>query len=296
MKMKKNKNKIIAIILCICITVPTFSVGVISFAKANPDIIKLPFVENAPISEMNISDVKQTTDTDMKSIEGKSISVEIPSEGTKEIYKGTKKTIVAKGTEKSNFIKNTGTTDRYNLDKDDIEEMLNSGYSIKQIFEADEAGNRIQENPESLLERGKQEKKELKDIEKEIKSERKQKQFDELKVKYPKEYEQLKTEKLKDNEITNLLIFYDLNDVKSITELAGEYGKNGDKALVKALKAKTTTLSTTKMKEYGIAAGDTNGLSDDILSRMEELSKKTNKPVKELIKGYRDARNKLEVK
>ena len=294
--MKKNKNKIIAIILCICITVPTFSVGVISFAKANPDIIKLPFVENAPISEMNISDVKQTTDTDMKSIEGKSISVEIPSEGTKEIYKGTKKTIVAKGTEKSNFIKNTGTTDRYNLDKDDIEEMLNSGYSIKQIFEADEAGNRIQENPESLLERGKQEKKELKDIEKEIKSERKQKQFDELKVKYPKEYEQLKTEKLKDNEITNLLIFYDLNDVKSITELAGEYGKNGDKALVKALKAKTTTLSTTKMKEYGIAAGDTNGLSDDILSRMEELSKKTNKPVKELIKGYRDARNKLEVK
>ena len=287
-----KKKKITAIILCICITLPTFCIGAVSFAKTNPDIIDLSFLKSAPAPKTNVSNGVQTMESVAENLEGKVISIKVPDTGKEEVYKGTKKTVIVDGTKQLKSIKSAGANDLYNLDQKDVEELLNSGYSIKQIFEADEIGNSICENPKNLLERAKKEEIDLKDIEKKVIAERKQKRFDELKVKYSKEYLELKKEQLNDNSISTLLAFYDQNDVKSIHELVGQYKKDGDKALVKAVKAKEPMLSKDKMNKYGLASSDNEGLSDELISKMEELSRQTNKPVKELIKGFKEAQEK----
>ena len=287
-----KRKKIIAIILCVCVILPIFSVGAISFAKANPDIISLPFSGSHQKPEFNAGNMRGTADLAPELAEGKEITVKLPDSNAEEVFKGTKKTIGVKGNGKA-ADNNTSATDLYNLGKKEIEALINGGYTLKQIFEADEIGNRIMENPANLLERSKNEHKELKDIEKAIMSERKQKQLDGLKEKYSMEYAELKNEQFNDQDISTLLVFYDQNDVKSMKELARQYKENGDKALSKALKAKSSSLSKEKMDMYGISEADAEGLNDEILTSLEELSKKTDKPVKDLVKGMKAAQSRM---
>lgn len=274
----KNK-KIIAITLCIGLVVSSFGGYVTGYSK-NEDS---KFTAKEYDSRLDNSGVEVLPSQNLvklapevtepeKTVYDKAI---ITSNEGEILYKGTMATL------------DPNMPDMYNLEEKEIKSMMEKGYSVEDIFEADKISNEIGIEPEALLEKKDSSNKSLEQIKKDVLDENKKKTFTKLKATYKTEYEKLKNKKIGEDEIMNLLAYADINKVKITDTMLATYRKEGEKFFQKAT-TKTTgsQLSQNKKAEYQLTDTEASSISDETLSKLEALSQKTGKPVKELVKAY----------
>lgn len=275
----KNR-KIMAITLCIGILASSFGGTLISNAKND----KSEFTIKKNNSSLDNSMVSVLPSQKIIELEPEVYSTEnVPSDkiitaSDKEgeiLYKGTLSTLNPEG------------KDMFYIGEKEIEDMMQKGYSVEDIFEADKISNEIGIEPEALLEKKAASNKSLEQIKKDVLAESREKTISELKNKYKNEYKKLKGKNLKETEIINLLAYADVNNVKVSDTLINEYQKNGDKVFKKAKnEIKANKVSQETKKEYQLSEAETKDLSEELIGKLEVLSKKTGISVEELAKGY----------
>lgn len=275
----KNK-KIFAIALSVSLLTSSLSGVYISYAKS--EVIKND-PSNYEVSEsMNEFEVLAPTpsitqlEPELYNMEDLS-KAKLPAdnkETSEVIYKGRK------------IIDPVLRKDVYNISGNDIEELIKQGFTIEDIFKADELANNIYEDPKSLLKMKAETGKSLEEVKDDMIKERKAKAVNSIKDKHEKEYNKLQKEGFTDDEIISFISYLDMNQLQLTDSLIGEYKISDEKIF----KEKNNKLSAEFKKKYKISDKEAVGLTDDLVKAMEKLSKKTGKPVRELLESI-DKRN-----
>ncbi|MBU5334083.1 hypothetical protein KQI61_17970 [Anaerocolumna aminovalerica] len=271
----KNK-KIYAIALIICLLTSSLSGVYISFAKS--EAIKKE-TSNYELSEELIEFEKLAPKPSITELEPEQYNkeeltkVELATDNIKSsevIYEGRK------------IISSVQKKDIYNINENDIEELIKQGFSIQDIFQADEIANEINEDPINLLKMKLETGKTLKEVKDDVIKARKEKIVKNIQNNFKKEYTRLLEDGFKENEIISILCYMDMNNLQLTDSLIAEYKSSGEKLF----KSKKIKLSEEYKSKYKITNRDSLGLTDDIVKAMEKLSKKTGKPVDELINSF----------
>ncbi|HJV47462.1 MAG TPA: hypothetical protein VJ824_17220, partial [Bacillota bacterium] len=274
---KKNKK---LLILSLCFGLAFSSIGTLSISSAEELMQKVKslndkYITSTPTkkdispSEANNSAQAKAQDIELKYTNGDGV-----------LYKGKRESLDA-----GDPFKN----DRYHLTQQDIEELLKNGHSIEDIFKADEIGNHINEDPKNLLAKKKEKGTKWEDMEETVTNERAEKFLGQLKEKHPKEFQQLQNQGLKQDEQFVLLSMYDRHLASGMQELIDTYKKDGNEGINRILQnpKQHSNVSKEKIDALGLTADDADGLSEDEIDRIKNLSEKTNIPLKELLNGYK---------
>ena len=182
--------------------------------------------------------------------------------------------------------------DRYDLSQEEMAELVDSGYSLEDIFKADEIGNHFNENPQTILKNKKEKNLKWDDMEIDIVRDRAEKYLDKLKKKHPQEFAQLEAANLSLEEQFTLLSIYDRHLTPSLEQLISSYKKNGEEALKEIAKNPQSygKVSKANMERHGLSDEEVEGLSDEVIERMEVAAKKANVSVKEFVNGHQKAK------
>jgi len=280
MEDKMRNKKIIAFTLCIGILASSFGSYITGYSQINTN----KFTEKKYDTSLDNSGINTLPSLNLAEIEPEvnnrkniySNNSLITSDNNEEIlYKGTKSTL------------NPGTPDIYNISEDEVKSMLQEGYTVKDIFEADKIGNETGIEPKTLLEKKESTGKSLNQIKNEILETNRKKVVEEFKKTYPKEYEKLKSKKVKESDITNLIVYAEINNRKITDDLVTAYLKSGSKLFEKPIVTENEDqISQDDKKKYQLSDLETESIPAELIPKFEELAKKTGKPVKELMKGY----------
>ncbi|BCJ92671.1 hypothetical protein acsn021_02400 [Anaerocolumna cellulosilytica] len=270
-------KKIIAITLCVGLLASSFSGYLTGYSKNEKNKLTIKKYD----SSLDNSGLTTLPSVDLVEIESEAIIPEntpyhkntsISDMEGEIMYKGTKVTLNPEG------------KDVYSIGKEEIEAMMQEGYSVVDIFEADKISNETGIAPEILLEKKTDSSKSLAEIKKEILEENREKTYEKLKDTYKKEYEKLKNKKLKETEIMNLLAYADVNNIKVTDELIVTYQKSGEKLFQSTMNESKVNQGT--KEKYQLSDAETKGLTQELMSKLELLSQKTGKPVEEMVKAY----------
>jgi predicted double-glycine peptidase len=262
----KNK-RLLAILLCISFLGSSFSGMVTTYAKNNQskNVNKMDSIK-AP--DQNITTEVPVLFNDADIVPGKNVSDYVTESNSS----------------KSDVSNNTiSYSQKYNIGDEEIEKLLKEGYSIQEIEEADQISNEIGEDPINLLESAKISGKKLNDIKEEKLKEIKESCINSIKSKYPDDYEKLKKENMKDDDIIIIMSYAEANNLQLSDELIKEYKMNN----ISFSKAGNgNSVSDKTKKKYKITEKDAEYLTEDIIMQLEDIAEKSGKPVKELIKSY----------
>lgn len=173
--------------------------------------------------------------------------------------------------------------DAFNINKEDVENLVKKGFTVQEIFEADDIANEIYEDPIKLLERSKSSDKPMKEVKSEILKERKDNTIKELTTKYGNEYKKLQNEKFAEDEIITFFEYIESNNLKFTNELMKEYKTKGQEFF---RENKKSNLTDATKKQYSLSDKEAEGLTEDVIATLNSISKKENKSLKELIKDY----------
>lgn len=236
-------------------------------------------VVDVPVGEIpvNLESPDGKKPVELESPEGKQ---QQEKENGKVVYQGTRV-----------YSKNESSTkkDFYNLEGEELESLLNQGYSLEDIFKADEIANRLYEDPKILLEKKKETKKDWKQTEEEVKNEKINGYLEEFKQSHPEAYMEVEKESFSNNEKFVLLSMYAKKLSPSLKELIDVYKREGQKGLKQIIKNKKFygKVSTEIKNKHGLTDQEVAGLSDDTLNRMEKISNNYKVPLKDLIKKHK---------
>lgn len=273
----KNK-KLMAITLCVGIVVSSFGGYITGYSKFEPEEFKAKkldaSLDSSGTSTLPPLNIIEINEADLKP-ENNANKIVVTSDDGEILYKGTRSTL------------DPDSKDMFNIGEEEIEAMMQEGYSVEDIFEADKISNESGIEPEILLEKKAETNRSLEEIKKDILEESKEKTFSKLKETYKKEYDKLKSKKLKENEIMNLLAYTDINNVKVTDELIATYQKSGDEFFKNSnYGIKDSQLSKEMSNEYQLTGDEAKVISDKVLSKLEAISQKTGRPMEELIEGF----------
>ena len=269
-----RKKKILVLSLCLCFIFS--SIVYLSIGSANETMKKF---------KLNDQSVKSTSAKVVVKDLNKSMGIPVNNipisinSGDGVLYQGKKESLQSG---------DPFQEDKYHIEKEELEDLMEKGHSIADIFKADEMGNRLNVDPKNLLEKKKEKNQKWEEIEKEVLKERAEKFLNKLKEKHPQEFEQLQAAGLSVEEQFTLLAMYDRHIVTSIEQLIDTYKQSGEEGLKNIFKNPKFygKVSKEKMDKHGLTDKDVEGLSDEMIDRMEIISKKANVPVKKLIQGY----------
>jgi len=178
--------------------------------------------------------------------------------------------------------------DIYNFSAEETLELYKQGYTLEEIATADDIGNQINVEPRKLLEMKRKEKKNFDEIKTQIKSERREENFQKLKVKYYKQYEELIKQSInKQEEQLAILSFVDTNEIGSIKDLVQKYKKSRHAVFKSSFNPKQKKLSKQTMNKYGLTTQESVGITDAELERVAKVAQKKNKDIKEVLKGLK---------
>jgi hypothetical protein len=247
----KNK-KSIAVILSIGIAVSGFSQIITTYAQNSMEEVdfssgKAP-EQNITSLEPELFDQNVTPNKDVYGLDNQNAV----------LYQGIKIRANSKSTK-----------DLYNLGEDEIETLLESGFSIQDIYEADEISNELFVNPVELLNMKKESNKSLTELRSDIINQRKESSNNYLKNKYKNDFKTLQEQGLNEEEIFSLLAYADINNLQVNKELIMNYKNKGSDVF----KAGKNKLSDDTKKKYGITDNDSAKLSDELIQMFEKVSK-----------------------
>ncbi|AEG61160.1 hypothetical protein [Desulforamulus ruminis] len=270
-----QKKKILALILCfsfILSSMSFLSIGIAGEFMKKANLSDSPLLKSTPGKQV-VKELNRGIDSPMGDI-----LLEITN-GDGVLYQGQRESL-----ESGDAFKE----DTYHIEGEELANLIQEGYSVSDIFKADELANKIHEEPKNLLKRKKELDKNWEEVEKKLFTERAEKFITKFKSKYPKESKQLEDQGFSEEEQFTLLAMYDQQMVSSIEELTKSYKQNGEEGLKNIIKNPRLhgKISKEKMDKYGLTEQDTKGLSEDMIEKMEMISQEVNVPVKELIKGY----------
>lgn len=275
----KNK-KAIAIAISFSIFASSFSGIYISYAKDNNG--------NLNLTDNNMDEYTMAAPTPyITSLDMEKYGIALNNTNNKQ-NAGDDSEEVFKGKKTSLNINNSDTEDMYHLGKTEIEEFLQQGYSIQDIFKADEIGNSIYVDPKDILSKAKSTGKSLDDVKNDIIKDREVKAKEKLKTKYELEYKKLINNKISEDDTINFLAFIDANNIQVSDDLIQKYKKNG-KELFK--EDKNYKLKQETKNKYQLSDKDTEGLSENMINKIEEISKTTGDSVKDIIKSIKKNMN-----
>jgi hypothetical protein len=171
----------------------------------------------------------------------------------------------------------------FKLNAKEIENYMEKGYSMQDIFEADELGDKIVEEPKKLLDQKAESKDSVVEIAEGIMSDKKETAITDLKNKYKDEYSKLSEQNFKDNEIVSLLMYIDVNSLKLTNDLITKYKNEGEELFQSVAIDK---LSDKYKKKYNISNSDAKYFNDNLIRCYEDISKNSKLTVKQLIEDY----------
>ncbi len=262
-------KKVIAIALCIGLFASCFNGVMISLAKNDTKEMEY-LTDKAP--DQNITELEpelsQAGDAVQQSNK-KSLSSKVETGDSVIIYQG----------ETVSLQEGTPSTDVYNIEGDTLKELLDQGFTIEEIYEADDIGNRIYVDPIELLKRSRDENISLKELEETIVKEMSENYYANLKEKYSKEYKRLSDDKMDDKDIENLLVYIDDRQLELSEDIIKDYKQKGEKIF-------SQVLSNQTREKYNLSWEDAKKLTDEKVKELEGTSKKTGKAVKSVIKEY----------
>ncbi len=262
--MFKNK-KAISIILCIGIVTSGFSGIITTYAQNN----------NGKVLERTEASQPKQNITELLP----EVNVQEPADGKSETISGE---ILYQGVRKRYDPEGSGTY-QYNIGSEDIKALLESGFTIQDILEADEIGNEIYIDPMELLAMKKETAKSFEELKAEVIKKREDDSISYLKNKYKKDMGTLQKEGLSEDEIISFLISVDSSGQTIEDGLIKEYKRRGTAAFQPDAKQ---GLSEATKKKYGITDKDAGKLTEELVNMLEQASKDTDKPVKELIQSF----------
>lgn len=269
-----KSKKIIAVALAFGTLFSSINIAFTSTIKDGK--ISMPFISNFSSQKTAGTVIGHNNEPDkniLEATESKEISVKLPE----------KDETVVSGTKES-FTVDSKDSDLYSYTQKDIEDLLNKGYSIEDIIKADEVGNRLRENPAKLLEMKEKGKKDWDAIEKGVESERKQNYLSGMQQQKPEMYNRLKNEKFTDDDMALIFAYMNNNEAASLDGIIKEYKARGKEAL----KADTKkAIDETKLEQYGLKKDDVQGLSDEMLEKLEQVAKDRGVPIKELAAEFK---------
>ena len=224
MKSKKTITLITIIFLLVA------SIGTV-FAAVATGTITLPSTVTKPES---ISDaVYESEDMRIEPAKEQKV-IMVDAQDKKLMFESSRQIITS---EKDNEI------NKSNFSKGEIKQLLEEGYNVKDILQADQVCNETHEKPSTLLKRKKSENLDWSSIANKVKKERRTKAINNLKAKYPDIDKKLTDKKLSEDEKYELLAFMDNNDVSSVDAIVQEYKKGGQAKLAKFIKPKKEKLN-----------------------------------------------------
>lgn len=266
-----KKRRIIALIICCCMFFTIL--GSVGYAKEIFVGLKDKVLETKPTKDSGTF-ITPSARTD-KAIPTFNISGQ-----KKVLYKTTRDFVYL----------NTTNKDKYNFYQNDIEELLKEGYSIQDLYKADEIGNKLDVDPRQLLKDKKVKNSSWDSIEKEHKLQKNLSEFNRLKNKYKQESGFLVKEGLKDDEQFLLLLGFDQQSGVSISELVNTYRSKGEPGLVNII-SENKKASREQLSALGISPDSLNGMSLKTLEKIKTRAQKAGVPVKDFIKNVKKSKN-----
>lgn len=188
-KMKKSSRRCIALALAISLVSASFS-GVCLYAKSQENssetiqqILLSDLEEFAPTD--TVLELKPEADTNLQTS-----YIDLEDGDGEELFSYRKEEVIYHGIESQEL--NIAEEIPHNeLTDEKIQELVEQGYSIEDIFMAYEIANRIYQDPEEMLRRKVETGKTLEEIKDEILEGKTKKRIELVKGKYPKEYQEL---------------------------------------------------------------------------------------------------------
>ncbi|MEW6183311.1 MAG: hypothetical protein AB1500_09085 [Bacillota bacterium] len=266
MKAKKS-----ALIILVILIAASLSIALVSFAQEDQSKND---VSNS--DSLLSSDLQKNEEAANKPPDVTTTAVDASSEKADRPYERTR-------------INDPRRRDIYNFKPEDVEELLEEGYSLQDILKADEIGNRIYEDPKILLQRKKDENKDLEEIEKDIRSERRQSSLKVLKEKYPEEYQKLLDEQFNEEDQFLILAFEDIYGTESFEGLIDGYKQKGRLVFKEKATKMHSGVSKEKMEQYGLSEEETAGLSKATMDQIIRNCEQHNLPVKETLQKIQAA-------
>lgn len=268
-KNQKMKNKrIMALILSIGIFASSFSGLITTYAK-NESEEAVSITSSLP--EQNITELAP----DIVSPDSTYVNVYESDDQNKILYSGTKSSLNPNDPD---------ANDIYNTSGEEIESLLKDGYTIQDIYKADEIGNEICADPKLILETASSSGKSLDEVKNDIQKEQKDKLNNDYKGRYGKEYKELSKMGFSQDDILNILMYSDSNNIQVTDDLINSYKNNGKKAFVNK-KTDKKLIKETKQK-YKLSGKNAEKLSEDTIKELEKASEKTGISAKKLIDAY----------
>lgn len=276
-----RKKKIIIWTLCISLVLPQFLVQSLSLAQGAGEKFGNLMSNHFSIKEDAIRLDRQPVE---KTIQ-EQVFQESSSPVQETVFEGQRISI------------DPEAEDFFELEPEEISQLLQEGYTVEDIYLADELGNELGEHPMDLLqEKDNQKKLDWKAFEESVKDEIRNEQFESIKKEYAEEMTQLQAAGLSE-EMQFTLLLYAKTNHESIDDVLKNYKKDGEKAVKTKKNHKKHSVSKENLKKYNLKESEVIGLTDDILDRLVQVAKATNKDVKKVIQDYQqEAQSKQKTK
>ncbi|MFA9464023.1 MAG: hypothetical protein ACERKN_06985 [Velocimicrobium sp.] len=268
----KNK-KIISFVIVLSLLVPCFGGVFNSYAKSEE--AQKGAADNETVDFSELAPIPSVTELEPDIHNEKNIKL-----GKKTVKKNVSKVIYTK----TRITNDAEETDIYNIGGDDMEDLLEQGFTAEDILEADDIANTIFEDPMILLQMKKETGKMLDEVKDLVLEERKEERVKAIKKEYEREYSKLLKKGFTEDEIISLISYLDMNQMELTNSIIKEYKSEGKKLFQE--QEKESKLSKEYKTKYKLSAKEAEGLTDDVVIAMEKLADRTGKSVEELLKSF----------
>ncbi|MNU95303.1 hypothetical protein D3C71_853140 [compost metagenome] len=153
------------------------------------------------------------------------------------------------------------------------------------IYKIDELANKLLIDPQTIITRKEGDKLDWAKLGEVLQQEKDASMLQVLIKEHPSEYQQIKNEKLTDQ--NKILLLSSLDQGKgSITELLSTFKSKGEKAVTNYESAKSA-----KVESQSTSSSDSTNIDPNVLTRLKGISEKTGTPLNELISKYKGAKD-----
>lgn len=312
-------KKAIAIVLLACLSMPTLF-GSLAYARSRGlNLADMSgFIKDPKI---NYIDLYKDNNLDEKDESPKQIRLQLGQDNP--VYSG--EDISAQNPS------DTKESDIYNFDKNDVEELINKGFTVEEIIEADALGNEILEEPKEILKQKRKTKTDFNKIKEDKVNQKSKDILDKLVKKYPEEAAALNRKEFSDKDKLEILIHEDVYGIESFDDFIVQYQSEGQNVLkdiqsdaaekkdrqaqiyekqsVAESSMKNTRsrveekkdgqtqkydkkkLSKVYKDKYGLSDSEAEGLTDYLVQKLEKMADTQEKSQQEFIKDFINKRN-----
>lgn len=317
--MNIKHRKTIAIVLLVCLSMPTLF-GSLAYARSRG--LNLADMSGF-IKDPKINYIDLYKDNNLEEKDEIPKQIKLQSGETNPVYLG--EDISAQNPNDSK------ESDIYNFDKNDVEELINQGFTVEEIIEADALGNEILEEPKEILKQKRKTKTDLNKIKEDKVNQKNKEILDKLVKKYPEEAAVLDRKGFSDEDKLEILTHEDVYGIESFDDFISQYQSKGQKVLKgiqfapseqkdrqaqiyenqsgteSSMKNTSSTveekndgqtqiydkkeLSQVYKDKYGLSDSEAEGLTDYLVQKLEKMADSQEKSQQEFIKDFIIKRN-----